>query len=192
MSSRVPAVSCHLTFRERRVVLMGVVSVLKHLVAGGVLVALDFLVFWILDQVHHQVKGDVVARGETTALLYVSVCACGNHGNAPSPSAPVLVTVQVEGGGYASDIFRDMVAAFNILQRGNLTVISRRCQVEPSEPDYVTCFTLGEVTQLQRPHRPPCEHQPSITSFSHVRCRKVYNVLMEEDRKPNRKLLQAL
>lgn len=45
--------------------MVGVVSVFKHLVMGSLLVALDFLVFWILDQVHHQMKRDVVARGET-------------------------------------------------------------------------------------------------------------------------------
>lgn len=61
--------SFHLTARERQVVLVGVVSVLRHLVMGSLLVALDFLVFWILDQVHHQVKGDIVARGETTLLI---------------------------------------------------------------------------------------------------------------------------
>ena len=57
--------SWYLTARERRAVLVGVASVLRHLVLGGLLVALDFLVFWMLDQVRHQVKGDVVARGET-------------------------------------------------------------------------------------------------------------------------------
>lgn len=57
--------SSYLSSRERRAVLVGVVSVLRHLVMGSLLVALDFLVFWMLDQVHHQVKGDVVARGET-------------------------------------------------------------------------------------------------------------------------------
>lgn len=45
--------------------LVGVASVVKYLVVGGVLVALDFLVFWILDQVRHQLTGDVVARGES-------------------------------------------------------------------------------------------------------------------------------
>lgn len=64
------------------------------------------------------------------------------------PSAPVTVAVQVNGSGYASDIFRDLVASFNILQGGNMTVISRKCLLEPSEPDYLTCFILGtqEVT----------------------------------------------
>ncbi|XP_074540313.1 DC-STAMP domain-containing protein 2 [Halichoeres trimaculatus] len=116
--------SFRLTGREQRAVLVGVVSVLRHLVMGGLVVALDFLVFWILDQVHHQVKGDVVAR------------------------APVTVAVQVNGSGYASDIFRDLVMSFNILQGGNVTVISRKCLVEPSEPDYDACFILGFLLGL--------------------------------------------
>ncbi|KAE8289377.1 DC-STAMP domain-containing protein 2 [Larimichthys crocea] len=110
--------SFHLTGRERRAVLVGVVSVLRHLVMGGLLVALDFLVFWMLDQVQHQVKGDIVAR------------------------APVTVAVQVNGSGYASDLFRDLVASFDVLQGGNITVISRKCLLEPSEPDHATYFIL--------------------------------------------------
>ncbi|XP_049903847.1 DC-STAMP domain-containing protein 2 [Epinephelus moara] len=116
--------SFHLTAREQRAVLVGVASVFRHLVMGGLLVALDFLVFWMLDQVQHQVKGDVVAR------------------------APVTVAVQVNGSGYASDIFRDLVTSFDVLQRGNVTVISRKCLLEPSEPDYVTCFILGLLLGL--------------------------------------------
>ncbi|XP_037532436.1 DC-STAMP domain-containing protein 2, partial [Nematolebias whitei] len=111
--------SFQLSYKERRAVLVGVTSVFKHLVIGSLLVSLDFLVFWILDQVYHQVKGDVFAR------------------------APVSLVVQVNGSGYASDIFRDLVASFNILQSGNITVISRKCLMEPSEPSYVTCFILG-------------------------------------------------
>ncbi|XP_060889900.1 DC-STAMP domain-containing protein 2 isoform X1 [Labrus mixtus] len=116
--------SFHLSGREWRAVLAGVVSVLRHLVMGGLLVALDFLVFWMLDQVQNQVKGDVVAR------------------------APVTVAVQVNGSGYASDIFKDLVTSFNILQGGNITVISRKCLLAPSEPDYSTCFTLGFLLGL--------------------------------------------
>ncbi|KAM6910500.1 DC-STAMP domain-containing protein 2 [Xenentodon cancila] len=116
--------SFQLSTRERRVMMMRLVSVFRHLVIGGVLVALDFMVFWILDQVYHQMKGDVVVR------------------------APVLLTVQVNGSGYASDIFRDLVASFNILQGGNVTMISRECLLEPSEPNYATCFILGFLLGL--------------------------------------------
>ncbi|RVE63125.1 hypothetical protein OJAV_G00164440 [Oryzias javanicus] len=116
--------SLQLSFRERRAVLVGVVSVLRHMLMGGLLVVLDFLVFWILDQVHLQVKGDVIAR------------------------APVRVAVQVNGSGYASDIFRDLVASFDILQGGNVTVISRKCLLEPLQPDAATCSVLGFLLAL--------------------------------------------
>ncbi|KAF0031980.1 hypothetical protein F2P81_016535 [Scophthalmus maximus] len=111
--------SLQLSSREWRAVLVGVASVLRYLVVGVLLVALDFLVFWVLDQVHHQLTEDVVAR------------------------APVTVAVLVNGSGFASDIFRDLVASFNVLQGGNVTVISRKCLLRPAEPNYSTCFILG-------------------------------------------------
>lgn len=119
-----PPLSLRLTAKEKRLVLQDVTSVFRHLLMGGVLVALDFLVFWMLDQVHQLVKEDVVAR------------------------PPVLVTVAVNGTGYASDIFRDLVASFNILQGGNITVISRKCLLRPAEPDRSTCFVLGFLLGL--------------------------------------------
>ncbi|XP_047190893.1 DC-STAMP domain-containing protein 2 isoform X2 [Scophthalmus maximus] len=116
--------SLQLSSREWRAVLVGVASVLRYLVVGVLLVALDFLVFWVLDQVHHQLTEDVVAR------------------------APVTVAVLVNGSGFASDIFRDLVASFNVLQGGNVTVISRKCLLRPAEPNYSTCFILGFLLGL--------------------------------------------
>lgn len=49
----------------------------------------------------------------------------------------------MNGSGYASDIFRDLVSAFGVLQRGNVTVISRKCLMEPSEPKPSTAVLLG-------------------------------------------------
>ncbi|XP_077431199.1 DC-STAMP domain-containing protein 2 isoform X2 [Vanacampus margaritifer] len=108
-----------LTRSECRSVLVGVASVCRHALISAVLVALDFLVFWLLDQVHRQVRGGVVAR------------------------APVKVSILVEGLGYMADIMRDLVASFNLLQAGNVTVISSKCLRAPSQPDYAACFTLG-------------------------------------------------
>lgn len=119
-----PPWSLRLTAKEKRLVFRDVVAVFRHLLLGSVLVVLDFLVFWMLDQVHQMVKEDVVAR------------------------PPVLVTVAVNGTGYASDIFRDLVASFNILQGGNVTVISRKCLLSPAEPDPSTCFVLGFLLGL--------------------------------------------
>lgn len=56
----------------------------------------------------------------------------------------------MNGSGYASDIYRDVVASFNILQRGNITVISKKCLLEPSEPNYNTCFILGMTSHRKR------------------------------------------
>jgi len=56
------------------------------------------------------------------------------------------VAVQVNGSGYAADIFRDVAASFSVLQRGNVTALSRRCLVEPSRPDHAAGFTLGELS----------------------------------------------
>lgn len=58
----------HLSAREWQALLVGVASVFRHLVVGGLLVALDFLVFWVLDQVQQQVKGDVAARGNDVRM----------------------------------------------------------------------------------------------------------------------------
>lgn len=54
--------------------MVGLVSVFRHLIVGSLLVALDFLVFWILDQVHHLVTEDIVARGELVHLPRITLC----------------------------------------------------------------------------------------------------------------------
>ncbi|RXN30366.1 DC-STAMP domain-containing 2 [Labeo rohita] len=68
------------------------------------------------------------------------------------------MAVQVNGSGYASDIFRDIAASFDILQKGNITVLNKKCLMTPLEPDYmryllIDCplcaqsFCLSEVTE---------------------------------------------
>lgn len=59
-----PAVSWRQTAQEQKAAVRGVASVLRHLLTGSLMVALDFLVFWMLDQVRHLVEKDVVARGQ--------------------------------------------------------------------------------------------------------------------------------
>ena len=50
----------------------------------------------------------------------------------------------MEGSGYTSDIYRDVVSSFDVLQRGNVSVLSQRCLVQPVEPDYGTYISMGE------------------------------------------------
>ncbi|KAM4600387.1 DC-STAMP domain-containing protein 2 [Polymixia lowei] len=132
--------SVYPTPRERRAAVLESVSVLRHMAVGGLLVALDLLVFWMLEVVHHQAQGDVIAR------------------------APVIVEVCVNGTGYASDIFKDVVASFNILQGGNITVLSKKCLLEPSEPHYTGYVIIGEDPPSPHLHPEPeevCRDSPA-------------------------------
>lgn len=56
--------------------------------------------------------------------------------------------MSVSGTGYASDIFRDLVSAFDTLQKGNISVLSQRCLLRPVEPDYSTYLTMGDQGSL--------------------------------------------
>ncbi|XP_072289961.1 DC-STAMP domain-containing protein 2 [Eucyclogobius newberryi] len=116
--------SYRLSNREKRAVLMGVVSWLRHVVISGILVALDYLIFWVLDQVQHQSTSDIIAR------------------------APTMVQVSVNGSGFAADIYRDLVHSFQILQNHNITVFSRACVVHPREPDFDTLVQIGFLLGL--------------------------------------------
>ncbi|KAJ8398485.1 hypothetical protein AAFF_G00427400 [Aldrovandia affinis] len=111
--------SVSLTARERQGAAISSVSILRHIAMGCLVVVLDLVVFWVFDIVHHLAQGEIVAR------------------------APTVVAVQVNGSGYASDIFRDLVASFDILQKGNITVLSKKCLMVPSEPDYYGYLVIG-------------------------------------------------
>ncbi|XP_035276060.1 DC-STAMP domain-containing protein 2 [Anguilla anguilla] len=111
--------SLTMTARERQGAAVSSVSVLRHVAMGCLVVLLDLVVFWAFDVVHHLAQGEIVAR------------------------APIVVAVQVNGSGYASDIFKDLVASFEVLQKGNITVLSKKCLMLPSEPDYYGFLIIG-------------------------------------------------
>lgn len=52
--------------------------------------------------------------------------------------------VSVNGSGYTSKIFRDVVSAFDALQQGNVSVLSQHCLLHPVEPDYGTYIGMGD------------------------------------------------
>lgn len=54
----------------------GLVSVLKHMVMGCVVIALDLMVFWVFDILHYHAQTEVVARGKrlcTVHFLYIVI-----------------------------------------------------------------------------------------------------------------------
>ncbi|NWU73494.1 DCST2 protein, partial [Pterocles burchelli] len=116
----IPPAALLLSHRERRRYGVQVVGVLRHVLLGLSIILTDYGLFWLLDLVRHHLRAEIVAR------------------------APVVMGVSVTGTGYTSDIFRDLVSAFDVLQRGNVTVVSPRCLPQPAEPDYGTYRTMGE------------------------------------------------
>ncbi|KTG02264.1 hypothetical protein cypCar_00004482 [Cyprinus carpio] len=114
--------SLYLTVRERRAIAGQVLSLLRYMVMTVILIAVDLMVFWVFELVHHQAQGEIVTQ------------------------APVVVAVNVNGSGYASDIFRDIAASFDILQKGNITVLSKKCLMKPLEPDYMRYLLIGTTT----------------------------------------------
>ncbi|CAM4620345.1 unnamed protein product [Lepidochelys olivacea] len=108
-----------LSRRERFGYSLALVGVLRHVLLGLTLILLDYGVFWLLDLVRYQLHGEIVAR------------------------APVVMSVSVNGTGYTGEIYRDLVSSFDALQRGNVSVLSRRCHLRPAEPDYRTYLLIG-------------------------------------------------
>ncbi|NXW23851.1 DCST2 protein, partial [Circaetus pectoralis] len=108
-----------LSRQERRRYGLQLVGVLRHVLLGLSIVLADYSLFWLLDLVQHQLRGEIVAR------------------------APAVLGVSVNGTGYTSEIFRDLVSAFGALQQGNVSVLSQRCLLQPVEPDYSTYLSMG-------------------------------------------------
>ncbi|NXN57903.1 DCST2 protein, partial [Rynchops niger] len=108
-----------LSYKECRRYGLQLVAVLRHVLLGVSVILADYSLFWLLDLIRHLMQGEIVAR------------------------APVVLGISVNGSGYTSEIFRDVVSAFDVLQQGNVSVLSQRCVVRPVEPDYGTYITMG-------------------------------------------------
>ncbi|XP_075301132.1 LOW QUALITY PROTEIN: DC-STAMP domain-containing protein 2 [Opisthocomus hoazin] len=115
----VPPAAWWLSRPERLRYGLQLVGVLRHVVLGVCIILADYSLFWLLDLIRNQLQGEIVAR------------------------APVVMGVSVDGAGYTSDIFRDLVSAFDALQQGNVSVLSQRCLLHPVEPDYNTYISMG-------------------------------------------------
>ncbi|KAL6038812.1 hypothetical protein STEG23_026982 [Scotinomys teguina] len=132
--------SIFMTRWEKIFYMLETFNLARHLFLVFLLVFLDYAVFWVLDLARYHLQGEVVAR------------------------SPVLVSITVEGTGYSGSIYRDLVSAFDILQQGNISILSRRCLLHPSEPDtngyiiigimYGLCFFVtlfgGYISRLRR------------------------------------------
>lgn len=55
--------SLYLTVRERRAMAGQMLSLLRYMIMTVILVAVDLMVFWVFELVHHQAQGEIVTQG---------------------------------------------------------------------------------------------------------------------------------
>ncbi|XP_055486144.1 DC-STAMP domain-containing protein 2-like, partial [Leucoraja erinacea] len=111
--------SLFLTVSEKKRYLIGFVRVLRQGISILTIILVDYSVFWILDMVSYHLQVEIIAR------------------------SPVILGITVNGSGYASDIYRNVVSAFDSVQSGNVTVISRKCFIRPSPPNFKIYTLIG-------------------------------------------------
>ncbi|XP_047638850.1 DC-STAMP domain-containing protein 2 [Phacochoerus africanus] len=104
---------------EKIFYILAIFHLIRHLLLVLLLVFLDYAVFWVLDLARYQLQGEIVAR------------------------SPVVISITVEGNGSTGKIYRDLVSAFDVLQEGNVTILSHRCLLRPSEPDPTSYIAIG-------------------------------------------------
>ncbi|XP_032569250.1 DC-STAMP domain-containing protein 2 [Chiroxiphia lanceolata] len=115
----IPPAALWLSKKERKQYGIQLMGLLRHVLLGFSIILADYSIFWLLDLFRHQLSAEIVAR------------------------APSTVAVSVNGTGYTSEIFQDLVSAFNALQEGKVSVLSQVCLIEPVEPDHNTYITIG-------------------------------------------------
>ncbi|NWU28902.1 DCST2 protein, partial [Dyaphorophyia castanea] len=115
----IPPGALWLSNTERRHYGLQLFGFLRHVLLGFSIILADYSIFWLLDLFRHQLSAEIIAR------------------------APSTMTISVNGTGYTSEIFQDLVSAFNALQEGKVSVLSQVCLIEPVEPDHSTYITIG-------------------------------------------------
>ncbi|XP_031949599.1 DC-STAMP domain-containing protein 2 [Corvus moneduloides] len=115
----IPPGALWLSKKERRQYGLQLFGFLRHVLLGLSIILADYSIFWLLDLFRHHLSTDIIAR------------------------APSTMTISVNGTGYTSEIFQDLVSAFSALQEGKVSVLSRVCLIEPVEPDHSTYITIG-------------------------------------------------
>nr|XP_014347569.1 PREDICTED: DC-STAMP domain-containing protein 2 [Latimeria chalumnae] len=108
-----------MTLKEKHEYTWNITNVIRHSLVVTFILVVDYIVFWVLDMIRYYLHGEVIAR------------------------APVLVSISVTGKGYTSDMYRDVVSSFDVLQKANISVLSKKCTILPSEPDYSSYITIG-------------------------------------------------
>lgn len=116
--------SLTLTRREKQGYSFSIMNIFRNVLIVTALILIDYYIFWVLDMVRYHLQEDVVAR------------------------APATISVSVNGSGVITEMFSNVVSAFDTLQSGNVTVVSKTCLIRPSEPDFRGYLGIGAMYGL--------------------------------------------
>lgn len=71
-----PSGSLHLTVRERRAIAGQMLSLLRYMVMTVILIAVDLMVFWVFELLHHQAQGEIITQGTQDEKSHHGFNAC--------------------------------------------------------------------------------------------------------------------
>uniref|UniRef100_UPI00398EB7F8 DC-STAMP domain-containing protein 2 n=1 Tax=Pristiophorus japonicus TaxID=55135 RepID=UPI00398EB7F8 len=111
--------SLYLTISEKKKYVIGFAKILRQGIAVLVIIFLDYTIYWVMDMVSYHMQVEIIAR------------------------SPVILGISINGTGYASDIYRSVVDSFDVVQGGNITVVSRKCALIASAPNYRIYTLIG-------------------------------------------------
>ncbi|KAM9296743.1 DC-STAMP domain-containing protein 2 [Gastrophryne carolinensis] len=113
----------HLTQHEKAGYKFEIINVFRSMLVVLVIILSDYIVYAILTIVARQLEKDMVLKPPATAEATVS------------------------GIGFMSMLLSKLIAAFDVVQKGNITAVARRCIPYPSEPDYMN-YTVIAIMYL--------------------------------------------
>ncbi|XP_067878964.1 DC-STAMP domain-containing protein 2 [Heterodontus francisci] len=111
--------SFYLTVSEKQKYFVGFSTVLRQALTVLVIILLDYTIYWVLDMVSYHLQVEIVAR------------------------SPVILGISINGTGFASNIYRNVVESFDVVQSGNITVVSKKCAIKPSPPNFKIYTLIG-------------------------------------------------
>ncbi|KAM3921506.1 DC-STAMP domain-containing protein 2 [Leptodactylus fuscus] len=169
--------SLALTKKEKKGYVFAIINVFRSLLIAMLAVVLDYLFFWVLDFVSHLMTGEITTR------------------------APMVISLLVNGSGHTEEIYAALASAFDAIQNSNISIQTRKCQVKPSEPDYVQYLLIGFLHGLaffiaifgiymQRLKRYICAYYYPIRE--QVRISFLYNKLLTKRMHVDQSLLQSI
>ncbi|NXP51917.1 DCST2 protein, partial [Heliornis fulica] len=85
----VPPTALWMSKKEQQEYLLQLVKILRHILVGMCLILADYGLYWLCRFIWHQMRAEIIVR------------------------TPAMLRVTVNGTGYSSDIFRDLMVAFN-------------------------------------------------------------------------------